>query len=109
MVVAWLALLWQGVEFGLWFAGWRSLRRDHSRDWLVWGRPPAITLPLIDTQLEQRVGVPTRMQTRTANAVVRATRWGVRTRAFELLVLTTVRDRWPFGRQRLDTEVKLWV
>lgn len=87
-------------------AGSRRRQRERIRERLVWGRRPAITLPLIDERLRKAAGVPTRAQTRVADGVVGAARWITHTRAFELIVLRATRHRWPVG-QRLDSKVTL--
>jgi hypothetical protein len=38
--------------------------------------------------------------------MVTLVRWAVQTRAFELVVLKAMRERWPFGK-RLDVQVTL--
>jgi len=100
----------QSFETGFWLGqvGYRRRQREKIRERLVWGRQPATALPIIDEKLRQAAGVPTRTQTRVANGIVAAVRWFAHTRAFELVVLRAIRDRWPVGKQ-LRTEVKLCV
>ena len=94
------------LGFALGQVGYRRRQRDRIRERLIWGRRPATALPVIDERLRQAAGVPTRAQMRIANGIVRAVRWFTHTRAFELVVLRAIRERWPIGK-RLDSKVTL--
>ena len=98
----------QALELGLWFgqSGYRRRHRERIRERLVWGRVPAIRLPVIDDRLDNTAGEPTRLQARIASGIVRAARWAAHTRAFELIVLRAIRKRWPNGK-RLNSKVRL--
>jgi hypothetical protein len=87
-------------------AGYRRRQRERIRERLVWGRRPTTTLPIIDDRLRKAAGVPTRTQIRVTNYLVTLIRWATQTRAFELVVLKSVREHWPKGR-RLDGQVTL--
>jgi hypothetical protein len=97
----------QAFESGWWFgqAGYRRRQRAQTRERLLWGRKPATPLPFVDARLRKAAGVPTKTQTRIAGLIVKLVQWAVQTRAFELLVLKSLRQRWP--GHRLDAEVKL--
>jgi hypothetical protein len=104
----WILVFLQALEVGFWFgqAGYRRRHRERIRERLVWGRQPATRLPFIDERLRKAAGVPTRLQTRVANGIVRAARWAAHTRAFELVILRAACERWPTGG-RLDSKVNL--
>jgi hypothetical protein len=98
----------QALEFGLLFgqSGYGRRRRERIRERLVWGRPSAIRLRVIDDRLDKMAGVPTRLQARVASGIVRAARFAAHTRAFELVVLRATRERWPTGKH-LESKVNL--
>lgn len=104
--MTWVILLLEGFGCGFWFARADHRRRHHAslRERLVWGRLPTTTLPVIDDRLRRAAGVPTRAQARVADTIVNTARAITRTRAFELFVLKTVRERWPIGR-RMESKV----
>jgi hypothetical protein len=103
-----ILLFLQALEFGLLFgqAGIGRRHRERVRERLVWGRAPATRLPVIDDRLGKTAGNATRLQTRVARGIVRAVRWAVHTRAFELVVLRATCERWPIGK-RLDSKITL--
>jgi len=107
-MTVWILIALQAFESGFWLGqvGYKRRQRAKVRERLVWGRPPSTRLPIIDEQLRKTVGTPTTTQTRVANGIVRAARWLIHTRAFELVVLNAVRGRWP-KRPRFDSQVKL--
>ena len=107
-MVGTILLALQAFESGFWFGqvGYRRRHREKVRERLVWGRKPAITLPIIDDRLRKAAGIPTTTQTRVATYLVTLVRWASQTRAFELVVLKAVREHWPKGR-RLDVQMRL--
>lgn len=107
-MVASIVLALQAFESGFWAGQVITRRRERRRirERLVWGRQTPTHLPVIDERLRRTVGQPTRSQVRAANGVVKVTRWAVNTRAFELLILKAIRQRWPKGQQ-LNTEIRL--
>jgi hypothetical protein len=105
MVTA-ILLTMQALESGLWVLGWRRLQREKVRARLVWGGTQSTRLPVLDEQLRKSAGTPTRTQVRVADGIVKSTRWITHTRAFELVVLTAVRRRWPKAKG-LDPHVTL--
>jgi hypothetical protein len=107
-MTAWILIALQAFESGFWIGqvGYRRRQRERIRERLVWGRQPATTLPIIDDRLRKAAGLPTTTQTRVANYLVTLVRWAIQTRAFELVVLKSVREHWPNGR-RLDVQMKL--
>jgi hypothetical protein len=107
-MTAWILIALQAFEVGFWAgqAGYRRRQREKIRERLVWGRRPAIALPIIDEKLRKAAGIPTATQARVANYLVTLVRWTIQTRAFEFVVLKSVREHWPNGR-RLDVQVRL--
>lgn len=107
-MTAWILIALQAFESGFWIGqvGYRRRQRAKVRARLVWGRQSSTRLPVIDEHLRKTVGTPTRAQARVASGIVHTVRWITHTRAFELIILKTVRAYWPTGT-RLDSQVKL--
>jgi hypothetical protein len=104
----WIVLLLEAFEVGFLFGQRANRRRQRrrARELLVWGRRLATPLPLVDERLRKAVGTPTRTHTVVADGIVRAVRWTINTRAFELVVLQAACKRWPAGK-RLDPKIRL--
>ena len=109
-MIASIFLALQAFEGGFWLGqvGWKRRQRERTHDQLVWGRRSPTKLFMIDDQLKKLAGTPTKTQARVANGVVKTAQWLTHTRAFELMVLKAVRERWPKGKQ-LNANIKLSV
>lgn len=102
-----LALL-PSFELGYWLGllGLRHRAREKTRAILLYGKPQATSIPVIDGKLKQWAGEPTRNQERVSRFAVGGIRKLVNTKAFEHLVTGGIRRAWP-GHGQIDNEVRI--
>lgn len=107
---AWLLALFS-FELGNWFGGlfrhFMSRSAEKRRDILLYGESHGQPLPIVDKQMERRVGQLTPLQDKSARGMVKLMRWFINTKLFELTVRKFVRDSWPVPSGEIDAEVKI--
>jgi hypothetical protein len=109
MLAPLLALL-PSFELGYWLGmlGLRHRAREKTRALLLYGKPQATSIPVIDGRIRKWAGEPTKNQERVSRVAVRGIRAFINTKAFEHLITGGIRRIWP-GHGQLDTEVRIVV
>lgn len=80
------AIFVQAVELIGWTGLWLKLKGDATRQILVHGRVQPQRIPIVDTQLKDLAGHPTKFQRAASKRVIKLARRIVNTRAFEHLI-----------------------
>lgn len=107
MLAPLIALL-PSFEMGFWLGclNLRKRAKDKTQALLLYGRPQATAIPVVDAKLKNWAGTPTPNQARAARWIVAGSRKLVNTKAFEHAVTGGIRRAWP-GHGKIDTDVRL--
>jgi len=77
------AIILQAAELVGWTGLWWKLKGDATKQILIHGRVQPQRIPIIDGQLKNLAGHPTKFQREASTRIVKLVRHAVNTRAFE--------------------------
>jgi len=93
------ALLLQAAELGAWLGLYRVVKRQATRQVLVFGRPQPVKIPIVDAKLKTWAGHPSKTSSAVARRMVSFARKLVNTSAFEHVVAGLANPDSPIRRR----------